>query len=104
MNYHIKLNVLGPTGLSINVLSFVLTLLSALSIFKLIFTPTVGAILGILALVAASVGLTMAVIARNEIVQNVQRGDELAISGMVVGIVMCALSVAALTLYFVLFT
>ena len=59
--------------------------------------------LGILALVASSIGLTMTAIARSEIVQNAQYGDEFAVSGMVIGIVVCVLSVAALVLYFVLF-
>ena len=42
-------------------------------------------------------------IARSEIVQTAQFGDGYAISGMVVGIVACAISAAALVLYFVLF-
>lgn len=100
----IKMNYLGPAGLTIVVSSFILLALAVLSIFRLIFTPVVGAILGILALVCASVGLTMAVIARNEIVANVQTGDEFAVSGMVVGIVMCTLSSAALAVWFILFT
>ena len=45
----------------------------------------------------------MTAIARSEIVLNAQFGDEYAVSGMVVGIVVCALSVAFLVLYFVLF-
>ena len=83
--------------------SFVLTVLSALCIFGVMFNSTVGAIIGILALVSSSIGLTMTGVARSEIVQNAQFGDEFAVSGMVVGIIACVLSVAALVLYFVLF-
>lgn len=100
----IKMNLLGPTGLSINVLSFIMNVLGWLCTFRIIPAPVIGAILGILALVAAAIGLTMAVIARNEIVINVQRGDELAISGMVVGIVMCTFSASLLAVWFILYT
>lgn len=100
---HSKMNYLAPAGFALSLLAFVLTLLAALCIFGVIFTPTAGAIIGIVALVASAVGLTMTGIARSEIVQNAQFGDEYAVSGMVVGIVVCAFSVAALVLYFVLF-
>ena len=65
--------------------------------------PMIGAIAGILALVASSVGLTLTAVARSEIVQNAQYGDGFAVSGMVVGIVVCALSIAALIVYFALY-
>lgn len=104
MYSRIKMNYLGPAGLSIVVFSFIMFVLSLLCVLKVLFTPVWGAILGILSLVSAAVGLTMAVIARNEIVANVQTGDEFAVSGMVVGIVMCTLSSAILTIWFILFT
>ena len=98
-----KMNWLAVAGFALSILSFVLTVFASLCLFGLIINSTVGAIVGILALVASSVGLTMTGIARSEIVQNAQFGDEYAVSGMVVGIVVCVLSVAALVLYFVLF-
>ena len=97
------MNYLAPAGFALSVLASVLTIFSALCIFGLILNSTVGAITGIVALVCASVGLTMTSIARGEIVQNAQYGDGYAVSGMVVGIVACVISVAALVLYFVLF-
>lgn len=97
------MNQLAPSGFALSILSFLLTVFSALCIFGVILNSTIGAIVGILALVASSVGLTMTAIARSEIVQNAQFGDEYAVSGMVVGIVVCVFSVAALVLYFVLF-
>lgn len=97
------MNYLAPAGLALSVAGAIATLLSALCVSGLILNPTVGAILGILALVASSIGLTMTAIARSEIVQNAQYGDGFAISGMVVGIVVCALSVAALIVYFALY-
>ena len=100
---HSKMNPLALSGFAMSLLSFVLTVIAALCVFGVIFNPTVGAILGILALVSSSIGLTMTGIARNEIVQNAQFGDEYAVSGMVVGIVVCAFSVAVLVLYFVMF-
>jgi len=96
------MNQLAPSGFALSVLSFLLTVFSALCLFGVILNPTIGAIMGILALVSSSVGLTMTAIARSEIVQNAQFGDEFAVSGMVVGIVVCVLSVTALVLYFVL--
>ena len=98
-----KMNWLAVAGFALSIFSFVLTVFATLCIFRLILNSTVGAIVGILALVASSIGLTMTGIARSEIVQNAQFGDEYAVSGMAVGIVACALSVAALVLYFVLF-
>lgn len=100
---HSKMNPLALAGFALSLLSVLLTILSAFCIFGLIFSTTLGAIIGILGLVASSVGLTMTAIARSEIVQNAQFGDEYAVSGMVLGIVVCAFSVAALVLYFVLF-
>ncbi len=100
---HSRMNQLAPSGFALSILSFLLTVFACLCIFGVILNSTVGAIVGILALVASSVGLTMTAIARSEIVQNAQFGDEYAVSGMVVGIVVCVLSVAALVLYFVLF-
>ena len=97
------MNYLAPSGFFLSVVASLLTVFSALCIFGLILNATVGAIVGIIALVAAAVGLTMTAIARSEIVQNAQFGDGYAISGMVVGIVACALSAIALILYFVLF-
>jgi len=99
---HSRMNQLAPSGFALSVLSFLLTVFSALCLFGVILNPTIGAIMGILALVSSSVGLTMTAIARSEIVQNAQFGDEFAVSGMVVGIVVCVLSVTALVLYFVL--
>ena len=98
-----KMNWLAVAGFALSILSFVLTVFASLCIFGLIINSTVGAIVGILALVASSIGLTMTGIARSEIVQNAQFGDEYAVSGMVVGVIACALSVAALVLYLVLF-
>ncbi len=98
-----RMNFLALAGFALSILSFLLTALSALCIFGVLFNSTIGAIVGICALVISSVGLTMTGIARSEIVQNAQYGDEYAVSGMVVGIVVCVLSVAALVLYFVLF-
>lgn len=100
---HSRMNSLAPTGFALSMLSFLLTVFSALCIFGVMLNSTVGAIVGILALVASSIGLTMTAIARSEIVQNAQYGDEFAVSGMVIGIVVCVLSIAALVLYFVLF-
>ena len=100
---HSVMNYLAPAGFALSIAASILTVFSALCIFGLILNSTVGAIIGILALVLSSVGLTMTGIARSEIVQNAQFGDGYAISGMAVGIVACALSVAALALYFVLF-
>ena len=100
---HSRMNHLALSGFALSLLSFVLTVLSALCIFGVMFNSTVGAIIGILALVSSSIGLTMTGVARSEIVQNAQFGDEFAVSGMVVGIIACVLSVAALVLYFVLF-
>jgi len=100
---HARMNRLALAGFGLSILSFLLTVFACLCIFRLILNSTIGAIVGILALVASSMGLTMTAIARNEIVQNAQYGDEYAVSGMVVGIVVCVLSVAALVLYFVLF-
>ena len=97
------MNYLAPAGFALSIAAMLLTVFSALCVFGLLFNSTVGAIAGILALVAASVGLTMTAIARSEIVQNAQLGDGYAISGMAVGIVACVLSAAALVLYFVLF-
>jgi len=100
---HSKMNPLALAGFALSLVSFVLTIIASLCIFGVIFTSTAGAIIGILGLVASSIGLTMTAIARSEIVHNAQFGDEYAVSGMVVGIVVCAFSVAALVLYFVLF-
>lgn len=100
---HSRMNYLALAGFGLSIVSFLLTVFSALCVFSVILNSTIGAIVGILALVASSVGLTMTGIARSEIVQNAQYGDEYAVSGMVVGIVVCVLSVAALVLYFVLF-
>ena len=100
---HSKMNPLALAGFAMSLVSFVLTIIASLCIFGVMFSSTVGAIIGILGLVASSIGLTMTAIARSEIVQNAQFGDEYAVSGMVVGIVVCALSVAFLVLYFVLF-
>lgn len=98
------MNYLAPASLALSIIAFILILLCALCISGLILHPTVGAIVGILALVASSVSLTLTGVARSEIVQNAQYGDGLAVSGMVLGIVVCALSIAALTVYFVLYT
>ena len=100
---HSRMNRLALAGFALSILSFLMTVFACLCIFGLILNSTVGAIVGILALVASSVGLTMTGIARSEIVLNAQFGDEYAVSGMVMGIVVCALNVAALVLYFVLF-
>ena len=100
---HTRMNYLALAGFVLSLLSFLLTVFSCLCIFGVMLNSTVGAIVGILALVASSIGLTMTAIARSEIVQNAQYGDEFAVSGMVIGIVVCVLSVAALVLYFVLF-
>ena len=100
---HSRMNRLALAGFALSIFSFLLTVFSCLCVFGLILNTTIGAIMGILALVASSVGLTMTGIARSEIVQNAQFGDEYAVSGMVVGIVVCVLSIAALVLYFVLF-
>ncbi len=89
--------------MGLSIFSFLLTVFSCFCIFGLILNSMIGAIAGILALVSASIGLTMTAIARNEIVQNAQYGDEFAVSGMVIGIVVCAFACAALVLYFVLF-
>ena len=101
---HSRMNSLAPAGFALSLFSFLLTVFSALCLFSVILNPTIGAIAGILGLVASSMGLTMTAIARSEIVQNAQYGDEYAVSGMVVGIVVCVFSVAALVLYFVLFS
>lgn len=100
---HSRMNTLAPAGFALSLLSFLLTVFSALCIFGVMLNSTVGAIVGILALVASSLGLTITAISRSEIVQNAQYGDEYAVSGMVVSIVVCVLSVAALVLYFILF-
>jgi len=100
---HSRMNSLAPAGFALSILAFLLTVFASLCIFGVMLNSTVGAIVGIVALVSASVGLTMTAIARSEIVQNAQFGDEYAVSGMVVGIVVCVLCVAALVLYFVLF-
>lgn len=100
---HSKMNPLALAGFALSLFSIVLTILASLCIFGVMLSSTVGAIIGILGLVASSIGLTMTAIARSEIVHNAQFGDEYAVSGMVVGIVVCAFSVAALVLYFVLF-
>ena len=100
---HSVMNYLAPAGFALSIAASLLTVFSALCIFGLFLNSTVGAIIGILALVLSSVGLTMTGIARSEIVQNAQFGDGYAVSGMVVGIVACVISVAALVLYFVLF-
>ena len=101
---HSRMNSLAPAGFALSVFSFLLTVFSALCLFNVILNSMIGAIAGILALVASTMGLTMTAIARFEIVQNAQFGDEFAVSGMVVGIVVCVLSVAALALYFILFS
>ena len=98
-----RMNYLAPAGFILSIAAFLLAVLSGLCVFGVLLTSTWGAIIGIISLVCASVGLTMTGIARSEIVQNAQPGDEFAVSGMVVGIVVCAFSVAALVLYFVLF-
>lgn len=100
---HSRMNYLALAGFALSLTSFLLTVLSALCILGVMLSSTVGAIVGILALVCAAIGLTMTGIARSEIVQNAQFGDEYAVSGMVVGIVACVLSIAALALYFILF-
>ena len=100
---HSKMNPLALAGFTLSLVSFVLTIIASLCIFGVMFSSTVGAIIGILGLAISCIGLTMTAIARSEIVQNAQFGDEYALSGMVVGIVVCALSVASLVLYFVLF-
>ena len=100
---HSRMNPLALAGFSLSLLSFLLAVFSGLCTFGVMLTSMVGAISGILALVAASVGLTMTGIARSEIVEKAQYGEEFAVSGMVVGIVVCAFSVAALVLYFVMF-
>ena len=91
---HTRMNCLALAGFVLSLLSFLLTVFSCLCIFGVTLNSTVGAIVGILALVASSFGLTMNGIARREIVQNAQFGDEYALSGMVVGIVTCAVSSA----------
>ena len=101
---HSRMNSLAPAGFALSLFSFVLTAFSALCLFEVILNAMIGAIAGILALVASTMGLTMTAIARSEIVQNAQYGDEYAVSGMVVGIVVCVLSVVALALYFILFS
>lgn len=100
---HSRMNRLALAGFALSILALILTIFATLCIFPVMLNSTVGAIVGILALVASSIGLTMTGIARSEIVQNAQFGDEYAVSGMVVGIVACVVSVAALVLYFVLF-
>lgn len=100
---HSRMNRLALAGFALSILALILTIFATLCIFPVILNSTVGAIVGIIALVASSIGLTMTGIARSEIVQNAQFGDEYAVSGMVVGIVACVVSVAALVLYFVLF-
>ena len=100
---HSRMNKLALAGFALSILALLLTIFAVLCIFPVMLNSTVGAIVGILALVASSIGLTMTGIARSEIVQNAQFGDEYAVSGMVVGSVACVLSVAALVLYFVLF-
>lgn len=100
---HSRMNYLALAGFALSIFSFLLTVFSCLCIFGVMLNSTVGAIVGILALVTSSIGLTMTGIARSEIVQNAQFGDEYAVSGMVVGIIACACSIAALVLYFVLF-
>lgn len=100
---HSRMNYLALAGFALSLTSFVLTVLSALCILGVMLSSTAGAIVGILALVCAAIGLTMTGVARSEIVQNAQFGDEYAVSGMVVGIVACVLSIAALVLYFILF-
>ena len=100
---HSRMNRLALAGFALSILALILTIFATLCIFPVMLNSTVGAIIGILALVASSIGLTMTGIARSEIVQNAQFGDEYAVSGMVVGIVACVVSVAALVLYFVLF-
>ena len=100
---HSKMNYLALAGFALSLLSFVLSVLAGLCIFGVLFSSTVGAIIGIFALVCSAVGLTMTGIARSEIVQNAQYGDEFAVSGMVVGIIVAVFAVAALVLYFVLF-
>lgn len=100
---HSRMNYLALAGFVLSIFSFLLTVFGCLCIFGVMLNSTVGAIVGILALVVSSVGLTMTGIARSEIVQNAQFGDEYAVSGMVVGIIACACSIAALVLYFVLF-
>ena len=100
---HTRMNCLALAGFVLSLLSFLLTVFSSLCIFGVMLNSTVGAIVGILALVASSIGLTMNGIARSEIVQNAQFGDEYALFGMIVGIVTCVLAIAALVLYFVLF-
>ena len=101
---HSKMNPLALAGFTLSIVSFVLTIFSALCIFPVMLNPTVGAITCIFALITASVGLTMTGIARSEIVQNAQFGDEYAVSGMIVGIVACVFAVAAMTAYFILYT
>lgn len=100
---HSKMNLLAVAGFMLSILSFLLTVFSTLCIIGVMINSTVGAIVGIVGLVCSSVGLTMTGIARSEIVQNAQFGDEFAVSGMAVSVVACACSVAALVLYFVLF-
>lgn len=100
---HSRMNYLAPAGFALSLLSFLLTAFSSLCIFGVILNSTVGALVGILALVASSLGLAITAISRSEIVQNAQYGDEYAVSGMVVSIVVCVLSVASLLLYFILF-
>ena len=100
---HSRMNYLAPAGFVLSIVSILLCVFSGLCTFSVFLNPTIGVIAGIVALVASSVGLTMTGIARSEIVQNAQYGDEFAVSGMVVGIVCCAFSVAVLVLYFVIF-
>lgn len=102
MHLHSRMNPLALAGFVLSVVSILLAVFSGLCTFSVILNSVWGAISGILALVAASVGLTMTGIARSEIVENAQYGDEFAVSGMVVGIVVCAFSIAALVLYFVM--
>ena len=61
---HSRMNFLAPAGFALSMLSFLLTVFSALCIFGVMLNSTVGAIVGILALVASSIGLTMTAIAR----------------------------------------
>ena len=97
------MNYLAPAGFALSIAALLLTLLSAFCISGLFLNPVVGAIAGIVALVASAVGLTLTGVARTEIVQNAQYGDGFAVSGMAVGVVACACSVAALILYFIFY-
>ena len=100
---HTRMNCLALAGFVLSLLSFLLTVFSSLRIFGVMLNSAGGAGVGVLALVASSIGLTMNGIARSALVQNAQFGDEYALSGMIVGIVTCVLAIAALVLYFVLF-